>query len=262
MRSSLPRPPQPPASVGWCPPHGAHTVTRPAGWAAPATARVEPRALPGTNLSRRVRGSALRVHEAREPAPVAALAPTRRSDSSWFEFTTARPGLRTPPPRRFPAPRDYRSCRGSVSGSGRRPRSEGGREERVRTGSVARKVGPSLPPAPPRGPGWGRPPGARLRCHGDHSPAIPERARLKFPDPLSPRRTRVPARPRGWTCHSARPGLGLGLVGFLKAPSSPEPFQRALPPPPPPPRPSLSGRLDLGRAAAPPRGLSRADNHP
>lgn len=173
-------PPPPPASVGRCPPHSARTITRPAGWAAPATARVEPRVLPETNLSRRVRGSALRVHEARKPAPVAALPPAAATAAgSSSPLRGPCPATTTLRPRRFPAPRDYRSCRGSVSGSGRgRGRREGGADQ---PGSAARKVGPSLSPAPPRGPGRGRPPRARLRCHGDHRPASPERARLKFP---------------------------------------------------------------------------------
>lgn len=123
-----PRPPPPaPRSGRLVPPHRAHTVTRPAGWAAPATARAEPRARPETNLSRRARGSALRVHEAGKPAPAAALPPAAATAPVRVQHRQAR-AQPPPPPRRFPAPRDYRSCRGSVPGSGRRPRAEGGRE--------------------------------------------------------------------------------------------------------------------------------------
>ena len=103
--------------------------------------------------------------------------------------------------------------------------------------------GPSPPLKPPLGPGCWKPPRARLCCHGDHSPALPGQARLKFPDPLSLWRTGVPGRPRGQACHSAIPGL----LGSLKAPGLPEPPDRTLLPlgraPP------LSGHLDLGRAA-------------
>lgn len=163
----------------------AHSVTRPAGRAAPLRARVEPRALPGTNLSGGVRGGASRVHEAGKPAPATALrTPPRRQQQVRVRHRQAR----AQPPRRFPAPRDYRSCRGSVAGSGRRLRPEGGAGRAA--GLAAR--GPRAPPAPPRGPRAGRPPRARVRCPGDQSLAFPGRARLKFPDLLSLWGTRVP----------------------------------------------------------------------
>lgn len=127
----------PPFGPAVCPPppNSAHSVTRPAGRAAPPRACVEPRVLPGSNLSGGERGGASRVHEAGKPAPAAALpTPPRQQQQVRVHHCQAR----AQPPRRFPAPRDYRSCRGSVAGSGRLSRPEGG------AGSGAGRAG-SLP---------------------------------------------------------------------------------------------------------------------
>ena len=145
---------RPPISVQQCappPPNSAHSVTRPAGRAAPPRARVEPRVLPGSNLSGGERGGASRVHEAGKPAPAAALpTPPRRQQQVRVHHCQAR----AQPPRRFPAPRDYRSCRGSVAGSGRRSRPEGGAGSGTgRAGSLPR---PQRPLAARAGAGGGR----------------------------------------------------------------------------------------------------------
>lgn len=132
----------PPTSVCLCPPHSAHTVTRPAHWAAPPRARVESYTLPRTNLSGGVRGGALRVHEVGKPAPVAALpTPPRRQQQVRVHHCQAC----AQPPRRFPAPRDYRSCRGSVAGSGRQPRPEGGAGRAAVPAGLRSLAAPSAP---------------------------------------------------------------------------------------------------------------------
>lgn len=119
-----------------CPPHTARTRSRARQVGPPRRGPAwEPRALPGTNLSSGVRGGASRVHEARKPAPAATLpTPPRRQQQVRVHHCQAR----AQPPRRFPAPRDYRSCRGSVAGSGRRPRPEGGAGHEGQSGRPSR----------------------------------------------------------------------------------------------------------------------------
>nr|XP_054543264.1 basic salivary proline-rich protein 2-like [Pan troglodytes] len=142
--------------------------------------------------------------------PLSLPAPPRRQRQVRVHNCQARP---QPPPAGFPAPRDYRSCRGSVAGS--RGRGLGaGRDCR------GRGAGPTPPPERAGSPKplprqGGRPRRVGLRCHGDHQPRFlwdwPE---LKFPDPLSLRSTRVPGRPRGWPMVTGVFGLSWLMRGW------------------------------------------------
>lgn len=122
--------------------------------------------------------------------------PPRRGDSSRFEFTTARP---VPSP---PAGSQRHVTTGAAEGQSRaRAGGRGRRAGRATRGSRDGRAGSlAAPSAPSR---------ARPGEAGEGPTPLPWRLQpgfsgtggLKFPDPLSLRRTRVPGQPRGHTGH-------------------------------------------------------------
>lgn len=244
----------PPDSVQQCTPppqHSAHPVTRPAGRAAPhpppppppppPRARVEPRALPGTNLSGGEHGGASRVHEARDRRRP--RSPPRRGDSSRFGFTTARPVPSPPTPAR-PAGSQRHVTTGAAEGQSRARAGGRGRRAGRAAGPAAR--GPSPAPSAPsraaRGP--------RLRCHGFHRPDFSGTGPAQVSPTLCPsRRARIPGRPRGRTAVTRRDPASLARA-LARALLDPHPPGR----PPPllrPPGP-LAAPQNTNSAAAEP----------
>lgn len=121
----------------------------PRRWSCPPRALGGPctpaRAIP---LPRALRGRGSHLWSSR-PAPTA-RSPPRSGDSGRFEFTTGRPvpNLAAPPlSAGFPAPRDYRSCRGSVPVRRLRPGGGAGQVTRAAL-PPGRPAEESPPPTP------------------------------------------------------------------------------------------------------------------
>lgn len=151
--------------------------------------------------------------------PLPLPAPPRRQRQVRVHNCQARP---QPPPAGFPAPRDYRSCRGSVAGSRGRGLGAGRDGRGPGAGPHLERAG-SPPPLLHQGGGSRR---ARFRCHGDHQPgSLRDWPELKFPDPLSLRSTRVPGRPRGWPVVT---GAGRSWLAYERLGTRRETSKRAL----------------------------------
>ncbi|KAL0618462.1 hypothetical protein AAY473_011140 [Plecturocebus cupreus] len=230
------------AGRAWQKPHTALLWNGPPR--ARGASRAPARAVP---LRRAVQGRGARPWspQAGLRGPLPLPAPPRRQRQVRVHNCQARP---QPPPAGFPAPRDYRSCGGSVAGS--RGRGLGaGRGGTARAGvrgppTAGRVTFAAAAPERPASEGptqlpWLPP----ARVSGD-------RPELKFLDPLSLRRMRVPGRPRG------RPlvtGAGRSSLAYERLGARRETSKRA----PAAPGASCPGPFP-GRAPGPQWGRSRA----
>nr|XP_054093536.1 translation initiation factor IF-2-like [Callithrix jacchus]XP_054093537.1 translation initiation factor IF-2-like [Callithrix jacchus]XP_054093538.1 translation initiation factor IF-2-like [Callithrix jacchus]XP_054093539.1 translation initiation factor IF-2-like [Callithrix jacchus]XP_054093540.1 translation initiation factor IF-2-like [Callithrix jacchus]XP_054093541.1 translation initiation factor IF-2-like [Callithrix jacchus] len=240
--------PHPRRSSSVPPPHRALTHGRAHSRSRAPQVERPPAPLPWPYLCGGLCRGAAPVHGARRPASAARYrSPPRRGDSGRFEFTTARPVPNLPPPGsqrhvttgaaegQSPAPAAAVWGRGGVGqpGPGCRPSPQSGPGHlRSCSAWAAGPEGPTQLPWLP--PAW---------VSGD-------RSELKFPDPLSLRRMRVPRRPRG------RPlvtGAGRSLLAYERLRARRETSKRA----PAAPGASCPGPFP-GRAPGPQWGRSQA----